>query len=69
MLKYKPVNDFRHYRAQKNPIIVETENGFFVNWKSIPHVKRGSVTTKTVGKKDDYVEVTLTIVARRFIKL
>lgn len=69
MLKYKPVNDFRHYRAQKNPIIVETENGFFVNWRNIPHVKRGSVTTKTVGKKDDYVEVTLTIVARRFIKL
>lgn len=51
MLKHKPVNDFRHYRAQKNPIIVETENGFFVNWKNIPHVKRGSVTTKTVGKK------------------
>lgn len=69
MLKHKLTNEFRHYRAQKNPIIVETENGFFVNWKSIPHVKRGSVTTKTVGKKDDYVEVTLTIAARRFIKL
>lgn len=65
----KPANDFQHYRAEKNPIIVETENGFFVNRARIPHVKRNSVTTKTVGKKDDYVEVTLTIVAKRFIKL
>lgn len=69
MLKHKLTNEFRHYRAQKNPIIVETENGFFVNRARIPHVKRNSVTTKTVGKKDDYVEVTLTIVAKRFIKL
>ena len=58
-----------HTKERPLPEIIEKQDGLYVDGLSIPYVKRNSVTSSTVGKNDEWVEVTLTIVAKSFKKV
>ena len=55
-------------QVERLPMIVETSDGLYIDGRAVPYVKRNSVSAVTAGDKDQFTEVTLTIIARSYQK-